>query len=307
MSNNVEDGIPTWLHELCVRLQSDDNKAMLTEVNLNIRRLNYSMMVHFCNVLLRDDCSALKSLNLTSSLIDRADMPSTQVIDPLVRGVLSSTMCSLQILHLSYNRLTGPLRGLGKSLSVNQTLTELFLDHNRIDCETAIDLSEGLRMNQSLQVLQLSSNLIGDRGATHLAGALVPNKSLRSLGLSRNFIGQEGGSAFMDTLWKHKNTTLTVLDLQNNPSISAATLGWLTTLCQANGLGRRILLFQSDSLPGIVAPLLAKACSQSPSALFVFLQEVHSIVPPPSPSSSSTHAAPPIAEMDLPPSKKACH
>ena len=277
-SNITNAEVPVWLRELCERLESDE-KAMLSEVNLNIRRLTYEMMSHLCHVLLRGSCSALRSLNLTSSLIDRIEMTSGQVAEPLIRDVLSSSTCSLRILHLSYNRLAGPLHGLGKSMAVNQTLTELYLDHNRIDCEAAIELSQGLRRNQTLQVLQLSSNVIGDRGATNLAEALVFNKCLRSLGLSRNVIGEAGVQAFVETLWKHKNTTLKFLDMQNNkPSVSAGTLGWLATLCQANALGRRILLFQADSVPGIVAPLLAKACHNQ-SALYVLLQEKHSILP----------------------------
>lgn len=296
-SRNNNAHVPIWLRELCERLESDE-KGMLTEVNLNIRRLTFEMMSHLCHVLLRDNCSALRSLNLTSSLIDRIEMTSAQVAEPLIRDVLSSSTCSLRILHLSYNRLTGPLHGIGKSLSVNQTLTELYLDHNQINCETVIELSQGLRRNQTLQVLQLSSNLIGDRGAANLAEAIVLNKRLRSLGLSRNRIGETGVQAFVETLWKHKNTTLTFLDMQNNElSVSAGTLGWLATLCQANAIGRRILLFQADSVPGIVAPLLARAC-HNPSALYVLLQEKHTIVP------SSTSSALVVADHGSPSSRK---
>lgn len=314
-TNNNHEQLPVWLRELCERLQSDD-KALLTEVNLNLRRLDRPMMDHLCRVLSRNnnDC-ALQSLNLTSSLVDRPEMTAAQVAEPLLLKALSSMRCPLRILHLSYNRLMGrTLYRLGESLSVNQTLTELYLDHNRIDCQTVVHLSRGLGRNQTLQVLQLSSNLIGDLGATSLADALVVNKSLRSLGLSHNVIGEPGGQAFVDALWKHKNTSLTLLDMKNNPQLSGTsnnnnnnTLGWLTTLCQANALGRKLLLSlsESSSLPGIVALLLAKASGQrSPSTLFLFLQEVQSIVPLSSSSSSSLSLKSVVSCSDNLPCKK---
>ena len=272
MSLRLPEEVPLWLRELCDRLQSDD-KAMLTEVNLNIRRLNRSMMMQLCHVL--RESTDLRSINLTSSLIDRVDVPSRQVLGPLIQLVLSSPTSLLRILHLSYNRLSGPLEGIGYSLSTNQSLLELHLDHNRLDCGTVVELAAGLRHNQTLRVLQLSSNLIGDRGARHLARALVDNRTLQTLGLMRNFVGQDGADALWHTLQKHQNTSLTRLDLQNNPDIADATLGWIATLCRANLLGRSILLHETDAVPGLVAPVLARA-RRAPSVLYLFLQEMHS-------------------------------
>ena len=111
------DEVPEWLRELCQRLQSED-KAMLKVINLNIRRVNHPMMAALCDVLRYSE--DLQSLNLTSSLVDRLDMTSSQVIEPLVDSVLCSATCLLQILHLSYNKITGPLNGIGKALSVNR-------------------------------------------------------------------------------------------------------------------------------------------------------------------------------------------
>ena len=281
------DEVPEWLRELCQRLQSED-KAMLKVINLNIRRVNYPMMAALCDVLRYSE--DLQSLNLTSSLVDRLNMTSSQVIEPLIDSVLCSATCLLQILHLSYNKITGPLNGIGKALSVNRSLKELYLDHNRIDCTTAEELAIGLRSNETLQVLQLSSNLIGDEGASHLASALKYNQSLRTLGLSRNFIGDNGAQAFVDALWKYKNTSMTVLDLQNNPSVGLSVLGWVESLCDANAHGRKILLYDMDSIPGLGAYLLAR---NAPSVIFLFLQEVQSIVPSSSLERSATTASSP--------------
>ena len=289
------DEVPVWLRDLCERLQ--DDKVILTVLNLNIRRVNGSMMRVLSEALVCD--AGLHSLNLTSALENRTDMmSSSQVLQPLIRVVLSSTTSSLQVLHLSYNALTGPLDGMGKALSLNRSLTELHLDHNRIDCTTATELASGLGMNQTLQILELSSNLIGDRGASNIAQAFTRNKHLHTLGLSRNFMGRQGGQSLVDCMWKHKNTSLKRIDVENNPTFPDDMAGWLTALCQANMAGRSVLLFETDEVPGLVTPILAKAAA-TPSALYVFLKEVQSIVP--------KAQEPNTGDNTIPPRKKARH
>lgn len=285
--------VPVWLRDLCERLR--DERVTLTVLNLNIRRVNGCMM-HILSEALVSKRTGLHSLNLTSALENRPGiMTSCQVLRPLLQVVLPSTNSSLQVLHLSYNALTGPLHGMGKALSVNQVLTELHLDHNRLDCTTATELASGLGRNQTLQVLQLSSNLVGDQGATDIAQALTQNKHLHTLCLSRNFIGRQGGQALVDTLWKRKNTSLTKIDVENNPTFPDDLAGWLTALCQANTAGRRVLLVETDKRPGLVAPILAKA-AKTPSALYIFLQEVQTLVP---------KAEEPDTAAAIPPRKKA--
>ena len=269
------DEIPEWLRDLCERLE--DDTVILTVLNLNIRRVNPSMMRYLSRSLL---CrrTGLESLNLTSALENRPGrMTSSQVLQPLIQGVLYSTTSSLKVLHLSYNALTD-CKGIGTALSLNRVLKELYLDHNRIDCSTVTELANGLATNRTLQILQLSSNLIGDMGASNIASALSRNKHLRTLCLGHNFIGREGGQALADSLWKHKNTSLQRIDVGNNPTFPANLAGWLSALCRANEAGRRILLFEVDEVPGLVTPILARA-TDNPSALYVFIQEVQSIVP----------------------------
>ena len=271
-----EEEVPVWLRDLCDRLE--DDAVILTVLNLNIRRVNRSMMGYLSRSLVCK-CTGLESLNLTSALENRPGiMTSNQVLQPLIQGVLDSTSCSLKVLHLSYNVLTD-CKGIGTALARNRVLTELHLDHNRIDCITATELASGLAMNQTLQVLQLSSNLIGDHGACSIAAALSQNKHLHTLCLGHNFIGRQGGQALVDSLWKHKNTSLQRIDVENNPTFPAVLAGWLMALCQANTAGRRTLWFETDKVPGLVTPILAGA-TNTPSALYVFLQEVpQSIVP----------------------------
>jgi Ran GTPase-activating protein (RanGAP) involved in mRNA processing and transport len=279
--------IPGWLRELCERLQSDDNSHMLTVVNLNIRKVDRRMMSVLCEGLRTS--TGLRSLNLTSSLIDRPGvMSSSQVLQPLLRTILPS-QASLQVLHLSYNRLTGPLDGIGKALLTNPSLTELHMDHNLLDCATAVELAEGLSSRgSSLQVLQLSSNAIGDTGAISLAQALVTNKVIRTLKLNRNSIGREGGQAFVDALWKHKNTRLETLHLQNNSAISTSALGWIDALCQANQVGRSLLI-DSTSPVGLAPLILAKASKKVRGVLYLLLRESHqSLIPAATPVSSQS-------------------
>jgi Ran GTPase-activating protein (RanGAP) involved in mRNA processing and transport len=252
---------------------------MLTVVNLNIRKVDRSMMSVLCEGLRTS--TDLRSLNLTSSLIDRPGiMSSSQVLQPLLRTILPS-QTSLQVLHLSYNRLTGPLEGIGKALVTNPSLTELHLDHNLLDCAAAVELAEGLSSRgSSLQVLQLSSNAIGDGGAVRLAEALVTNQSLRTLKLNRNHIAREGGQALVDALSKHKNMRLQTLDLQNNSGVSVSTLAWMTALCQANQAGRSLLL-DSVSPVGLAPWILAKAVkTKVPGVLYLLLREsLQSLIP----------------------------
>mmetsp|Transcript_14880 Transcript_14880/g.28407 ORF Transcript_14880/g.28407 Transcript_14880/m.28407 type:complete len:298 (-) Transcript_14880:2-895(-) len=272
---NPDDQVPVWLRELCERLE--DDTVILTVLNLNIRRVNRSMMGYLSKSLICKS-TGLQSLNLTSALENRPGiMTSNQVLQPLIQGVLDSTTSSLKVLHLSYNALTD-CKGIGTALSLNRVLTELHLDHNRIDCITATELASGLAVNQTLQVLQLSSNLIGDRGASNIAKALRQNKHLHTLCLGHNFIGRQGGQTLVDSLWKDKNTSLNRIDVENNPTFPADLAGWLKALCQANTVGRRILLFETDEVPGLVTGILARA-TNTPSALYVFLQEVQTIVP----------------------------
>lgn len=276
-SLTVNQEVPVWLRELCERLQSDD-QALLTVVNLNLRRVNRQWMTVLCDGL-RGKKASLQSLNLTSSLINRLDISSSQVLQTFIQSVLDCSASSPRILHVSYNSLTGPLDGMGKALSTNTTLTELHLDHNRLDCAAAGELAKGLQANRALEVLQLASNLIGDQGASKLAHALVHNRSLRTLALSRNQIGSAGGQALIDALWIHKNTSLTTLDLEQNEDVPADMLGTLTVSSQANAVGRGVLLDPAHvSSPGLIVPVLGRGAKKSPSVFFLLLQESHSVI-----------------------------
>ncbi|XP_068699894.1 nucleotide-binding oligomerization domain-containing protein 2-like [Montipora foliosa] len=103
---------------------------------------------------------------------------------------------------------------LSKALTVNTSLTSLHLSRNSIGDEGASSLSHALAVNTSLTSLRLSRNSIGAEGATSLSLGLAVNTSLTSLRLSRNSIGDEGATSLSQVLTR--NTSLTTLDLSHN-------------------------------------------------------------------------------------------
>ena len=225
--------IPSWLQEHCLRLCSND--ASLTNLNLNIRRLNADCMVALASALSQNSC--LRTLNLATSVSNNAS-----AVDTLSQRVMKSHE-SLQIVHLSYNRLTN-IESIGISLRTNLTLVELYLDYNNIaDCQ---GLAAGLSHNRNLRVIQLESNLIDDEGCQELAKALSSNRCLKVLGLARNLITTVGASALEKALQGDSSTpanvTVVWIDLHRNHHVSLKQQGSVQLLCDANMAGRQFVV-----------------------------------------------------------------
>ena len=275
--------VPPWLQELCGRLaeqvlSSDphsrenlstenivpkfDNAEIVTNLNLNIRKLSVPMLHELVMALQRN--SSLEILNLTSSLSSTVSL--TPPLDLLALGLTNHS--KLRVLHLSYNRLTQLSPVFVHAIS-NSALEELHLDHNRIrgkhnaqalyqvlTTTATVDpdpAKSGKSNGSMLQVLQLQSNQLGNDECLLIASALRTNTSLRILGLNGNpNITNPAISALLDVL-ETSNGTLERLDLDATARGSSvqetlerqSLLAHAQRLCRANQFGRKFV-FQAQ-------------------------------------------------------------
>jgi hypothetical protein len=234
--------IPSWLLEHCERLTVSD--PSLTNLCLNVRRLDEAMSHELSQALLQN--STLLTLNTTSAF---ASNPSAFHLFAK-QGLVDQK--SLQVLHLSYNRLE-IVSELGRVLASDTTLQSLHLDHNLIEFTSVIALTKGLAKNASLTALHLNSNRISDQGCLALADALRSNTTLQRLDLSSNQLTVIGAEALLNTLENH-NYTLTWVNLEQN-GLSLALLSRINVICRANQAGRKALL-TGTLLPCLWARLL---------------------------------------------------
>jgi Ran GTPase-activating protein (RanGAP) involved in mRNA processing and transport len=252
--------IPPWLDEHCVRLQAVDSD--ITNLNLNIRRMDRSMMEALAKAL---SCNPrIEIVNFTSSFMNAPQ--ENDAVSPLAE--LLKRHNSLRTVHLSYNHLTSAV-AIGRALHTNVKLRELYLDHNHLEDGSAVSLAQGLQHNETLQVLQLESNQIGDAGGVALALALRTNTTLLQLGMSRNRLGVEAGRALLEQAMLDHNTTLTRLLLEENPGIPPQIRLKLQYLVRANQVGRHILgssSFNINLWPSVLEDL-------EPNMTYYFLQQ----------------------------------
>jgi Ran GTPase-activating protein (RanGAP) involved in mRNA processing and transport len=258
MTEQVTSEIPPWLKEHCTRLSGGDHE--LTNLNLNIRRMDKRMMTLFSQSL--QDNNTLLVLNLTSSLMN--NMKDEDALRPFAEIVLPCHR-SLKVLHLSYNRIQ-EVSTLGMALTTNNHLQEVYLDHNRIDGRGAQSLAEGLRKNSTLKVLCLSYNDIGDTGCEALAKALESNTSLLRLSLERNSISTVGAASLQSAL--QNNDTIRNIGLDLNDILPEQT-ACIRIVCRANEAGRKFLTHHQLSLG--IWPALLEQLSEEPDLLYFFL------------------------------------
>lgn len=233
----VEDRtIPFWLKENCFRLK--DEGENLRNLNLNIRRLNAAMILVLCEAL-RDN-TRIEAVNLTSSLSStQRHHDAGRILIPLAYALRRHV--SLKTIHLSYNQLRDAT-SLGVTLELNRSsLTELYLDHNRLNVDTAIALARALRRNNKLSILQLNYNKLGDEGGRIIAEALRDNTGLKILGLARNALKSKTAEALLKSLDFHGNVSLTQLSLSGNPDIPLSSDRTISYLVRANRAGRYLL------------------------------------------------------------------
>lgn len=244
----MESSLPQWLEEHCQRLlannEASHDDSPISNLNMNLRRLNYAMIDALVHALSQN--SRIQAINLTWSLVDINDCSDRKVV-PLAD--LLGYHPSLEVIHLSYNRLTnaGPL---GLALSTNTSLRELHLDHNRLTPESAVAIAQGLSQNShrtKLAVLCLNSNSIGDIGGAAIASMLQANTSITTLQLANNQLGLTTVNKLWNSL--QRNVTLVELGLDTNPGLPNDDTLQVLHLIRANRAGRYLLKQQQRQTP----------------------------------------------------------
>jgi len=132
-------------------------------------------------------------------------------LDVLYKVIEQSTV--LEILWLSYNKLTLADGKLASAIAKSKTIKELFLSDNNISDEGTKYLADSLKKNNSLQILYLHNNNIGDDGAKYIADMLIVNKSLQKIDLSYNNVSDKGAEYLVDALNK---SDIRAIYLQHN-------------------------------------------------------------------------------------------
>jgi Ran GTPase-activating protein (RanGAP) involved in mRNA processing and transport len=127
---------------------------------------------------------------------------------------------------------------MAKELADNSVVTTLLLTSNKIGDAGSAAIATALVQNQTLTTLGLDGNRIGDAGSLAVAAALQNNSSLTSLDLSGNGVNHEGAMALLKVLKDH-NSTLMLLNLNDNPGISPALLQAVNDMLAA----RRVFYF----------------------------------------------------------------
>ena len=206
-----------------------------------------------------------KSLDLTEI---RIDFTSGTSIAAFSQALTVNT--SLTTLYLSGNFIGAEgATSLSQALAVNTSLTTLELSDNSIGAEGATSLSQALAVNTSLTALDLSGNSIGAEGATSLSQALAVNTSLTTLNLSWNFIGAEGATSLSQAL--AVNTSLTTLNLSRN---CIGALG-ATSLSQALAVNTSLttLYLSRNSIGDLGATSLSQALAVNTSLTTLYLSD----------------------------------
>jgi len=228
--------IPTWLRDNCSRLK--DEGENVRNLNLNIRRLNAAMILVLSEAL--KDSTRIETVNMTSSLSStQRHQDASRILIPLAYALRRHV--SMKTIYLSYNQLVDAT-SLGVTLELNRSsLTALYLDHNRLNVDTAVALARALRKNNKLSILQLNSNKLGDEGGRIIAEALRNNTGLKTLGLARNSLKSKTAHSLLKTLDFHGNVSLVSLSLSDNPDIPILSERLISYLVRANRAGRYLL------------------------------------------------------------------
>jgi len=307
--------LPQWLEEHCQRLSSrslietntspvsaachsthDHGISRIFNLNLNLRRLDAFMMQALADALSQND--EIQIINLTSALVSRnhhhrrptagssdhhthsSSSSSDETLIPLAQLLCHHK--SLEVIHLSYNRLTDA-SCLGRALSTNSSLQELYMDHNQMSGASVVALAGGLARNPDtkLRVLCLNSNRMGDLGGMALAQLLLTNQSLKRLQLTNNMLGGASVLALCQAL-EQRNVTLIELGLEETTEPSAQSMGAasqqlcrIQQLLQANRSGR-YLLQQEPPPPMGLWPLVLEGLPIDPQ--YYFLQQLPGLV-----------------------------
>lgn len=173
---------------------------------------NFLYIISYCMVLPNIDVWLMNiDTNSTLTLIEQ-EMRSAKAYGI---GYLLSQKNTLTELFLNKNRIGW--RGgaaIAKGLKCNSTLRRLELQGNNLKNAGAKAIGDVLKINNTLNTLNLGGNKIKDEGAIALGRALETNYCLECLSLWKNQIGDSGARALGKGLIG--NTILINLDLHDN-------------------------------------------------------------------------------------------
>lgn len=165
------------------------------------------------------------------------DLSKQQLLDRDMETIVKQALIDKQCtrLDLGYNAITSLGASiLADALKQNTTLEELDFHNNRVSDVGVRSLANVLSSNTSVvKALGLGSNGITDKGAEHLAEMLKTNRSITWLALAGNQISDHGVKLLANTLI-HQNSSLLVLSLHVNKSISDASVDVIIDMLQHN-------------------------------------------------------------------------
>ena len=149
------------------------SKSSISSISLIRTRIGCSDMIELCKII--STSTTLNYLNIADNSL------SSESLQHLFSALMSSTV-SLKILNISSNAVTSSdAEFLSIALSINQSLTRLYLDQCSIDAEGVLHLASGLTQNIKLAYLHMTCNHIGVNGACSLADLLQENTTLEML------------------------------------------------------------------------------------------------------------------------------
>jgi len=146
------------------------------------------------------------------------------------------------ILWLIHNEIS--CRGaqlLSHVLFNNIHLQELWLTNNHLTDQGIYHLSKSLSVNSTLTKLGIASNEITNVGISYLVQMLKKNRTLTMIALANNEIGDEGIQLLSNTL-AYYNSTLEILTLNRNPSITDRSIHSIVNMINKNKTIKQIWL-----------------------------------------------------------------
>uniref|UniRef100_A0A182SX85 Protein phosphatase 1 regulatory subunit 37 n=1 Tax=Anopheles maculatus TaxID=74869 RepID=A0A182SX85_9DIPT len=113
----------------------------------------------------------IKKSQALNVLIMRGPMITNFQANNLAKALNTSAIHTLKLEHCVLSQ--EPIASLCSTLKRNKVLRELWLAHNQLCCEDALQIANLLRANLYIQLIDISNNRIGDKGVDHIVSAIV--------------------------------------------------------------------------------------------------------------------------------------
>ncbi|CAF3869648.1 unnamed protein product [Rotaria magnacalcarata] len=230
----------TQINQLQTELQYEKEDLTRIDERCNKQEIQINQLADKINtkgVLSTYENPQLEHCLLKSQPRTAIDLSKQQLFDRDIETVIKQALIEKECtrLDLGYNAITAKGASIiADSLKYNTTLEELDFHNNHISDLGVHSLAEVLSSNTSiLRALGLGSNGITDNGAEHLAEMLKTNQTITWLALAGNQISDRGVKLLANTL-AYQNTSLLVLSLHVNKSISDASVDTIIDMLQRN-------------------------------------------------------------------------